>query len=277
MRKPNFIVIGAARCATTSLHKYLQQHPDIFLSDPKELNYFSKDKFFNKGEAWYLSHFQHATQKAVGEASTSYTSAPNVAPVPERIKALLGTSIKFVFIVRNPIERLLSHYSHYVLRGQAMPSLATVIQEKTHSIVHQGLYHYQLELFLTHFDKSQFKVITVEQLKKENETVMRDIYRFLEVDSKLELDFNVKIHNKNKDIVKMTPFGQRLMQHYNSVFEYRPLPTPIKSFVSKIARLGGEEFQLPKLTRAQEDDLIEFYQADLKKLKRDWAVDVSLR
>ena len=275
MSKPNFIVIGAARCATTSLHKYLQNHPDIFLSDPKEINYFSKDRFYTKGEKWYLAHFDEAKTKAIGEASTSYTSAPNIENAPLRIKTDLGSDIKFIYIVRDPIERMLSHYTHYIMRGQKIESLDRIIEDKTHSIVVQGKYAYQLSLYLAHFDKENFKVITVEQLKKKPVNTMESLYHFLEIAP--NATFDNEVHNNNTEFKEMTHFGKALMQFYNHHFEHLAPPSIVKRTLEKLARLGGDTFQKPKLTEEQIIELRQFYKDDMIKFKEDWGIDLYSR
>ena len=81
--RPNFILIGAARSGTTSLHKYLESHPEIFMSEIKEINFFSNERYWKKGINWYEAHFNKAKGKAIGEASTSYTNYPLIKDVPK--------------------------------------------------------------------------------------------------------------------------------------------------------------------------------------------------
>ncbi|MEA3469299.1 MAG: sulfotransferase, partial [Thermodesulfobacteriota bacterium] len=114
--KPNFFLIGAARSGTTSLHKYLEAHPEIFMSEVKEINYFSNNRYWEKGINWYESHFKTATEKIRGEASTSYTNYPLIKDVPKRLFHYLPDA-KFIYILRDPIDRFLSHYLHRIRRG----------------------------------------------------------------------------------------------------------------------------------------------------------------
>lgn len=271
MVAPNFIVIGAARCATTSLHKYLQSHSGVFLSEPKEINYFSKERFKSKGLQWYLSHFKNAKTKAIGEASTSYTSAPNVLDAPRHIKDELGSDIKFIYIVRDPIERLLSHYTHYVLRGQPIEPLEQIVREKKHSIVHQGRYAYQLSLFLEHFDKKNFKVITVDELKRHPQPTMQGICEFLGVST--EREFESGVHNNNTDFKDMTAFGKWLIGKYQYYFEHFPPPSTLTRALDKVARIGGKPFVKPSLSASQLDELRAFYQDDMRLFKEEWSID----
>ena len=74
---PDFVIIGAMKCATSSLHDQLAQQPGIFMSELKEPNFFSNDEQYAKGIDWYLSNFRDAyPDELLGESSTHYTKLP---------------------------------------------------------------------------------------------------------------------------------------------------------------------------------------------------------
>ena len=115
--EPNFFIVGAPKAGTTSLYKYLESHPDIFMSALKETNYFSfteieeqKLYYREKGVSdWnsYLSLFENASgKKAIGEASVSYLFYPKTA---RAIKEKFSDA-RIIIMLRNPAERALSHY-----------------------------------------------------------------------------------------------------------------------------------------------------------------------
>ena len=91
-RLPNFLVIGAMKAGTTSLYHYLRDHPQVFMPDTKEVNFFNPLRNWRHGVSWYEEQFRAAPAEAlaVGEASTSYTKYPWVKDVPERITSVLG-------------------------------------------------------------------------------------------------------------------------------------------------------------------------------------------
>lgn len=104
---PNFLIVGAARAGTTSLYYYLKQHPDVFMSPKKEIDFFDVDKNFEKGLDWYERYFEGYTgQKAIGEASPLYMY---LEKVPKRIAKVIP-DVKLIFILRNPVDRAYSHY-----------------------------------------------------------------------------------------------------------------------------------------------------------------------
>ena len=112
---PNFIIIGAQKCGTTSLFNYLSEHPDIYPSYPKEVHFFSTR--FNRGIKWYRSHFPLAIQKEIverinnhrfltGEASPSYFANPHA---PRRVSKVVP-NVLLIILLRNPVDRAYSHY-----------------------------------------------------------------------------------------------------------------------------------------------------------------------
>ena len=122
------------------------------MSDVKEINYFSNEKAWRKGNTWYLDHFRNSNHFRVGEASTSYTSAPIIAHVPERIHRLLGSSVRLIYMVRHPVDRLVSHYLHRVHRGIETRALKDIVfSDQPEAMIWQGNYWFQIERYLEHF------------------------------------------------------------------------------------------------------------------------------
>src|SRR5438309_2284856 len=107
---PNLIVIGAARCGTTSLHKYLAAHPEIAMSREKELSFFVEEKNWSRGLGWYAAQFG-AQAPVRGESSPAYSAFPLYRGVPERMARTVPDA-KLVYLVRDPIARIASHYTH---------------------------------------------------------------------------------------------------------------------------------------------------------------------
>ena len=117
-RLPSFLVIGAMKAGTTSLYHYLHAHPQVFMPSIKELDFFVAGGNWGRGLHWYQKQFAGAGPGAVavGEASTMYTKYPSVDGVPERIAAHLP-EVRLVYVVRDPIDRIRSHYRHRVAVG----------------------------------------------------------------------------------------------------------------------------------------------------------------
>ena len=113
---PNLIIIGGLKCGTTSLHHYLSLHPEIAMSRPKELNFFVAELNWPLGRDWYAAHFDPKAPVR-GESSPHYTNSPAFAGVADRMRDILGEAVRLIYVVRDPIDRMLSHYLHNVGGG----------------------------------------------------------------------------------------------------------------------------------------------------------------
>ena len=107
---PNLIIIGAQKCGTTSLHYYLNLHPQILMSREKELNFFITERNWSKGVDWYRSQFVEKAE-IYGESSPNYTDYIRFGGVPERMYSVVPDA-RLIYILRDPIERIVSHYVH---------------------------------------------------------------------------------------------------------------------------------------------------------------------
>src|SRR5579859_6236482 len=115
---PNLIIIGAPKAGTTSLHRYLELHPQVFMASEKELRYFWRDDWRER-RAWYESRFD-SDAPVRGEATPAYAAYPHRPNVPERMHELVPQA-KLVYLVRDPIERLLSHWVQRRSDGDRTP------------------------------------------------------------------------------------------------------------------------------------------------------------
>jgi Sulfotransferase domain len=178
---PNLIVIGAAKCGTTSLHEYLHEHPEISMSREKELDFFVPEKSRGRGIDWYESQFD-SRAPVRGESSPSYTAHPFYAGAPARIRALIP-DIRLVYLVRDPIERTVSHWLHRVSTHAEMPSFEETLEsEQGEWIVGLSRYWLQLEQYLAHFPPEQILVVDSDDLRtRRNETLAR-IFGFVGAD-----------------------------------------------------------------------------------------------
>lgn len=177
---PTFLVIGAMKAGTTSLWRYLDRHPDVFMAEPKELQFFSEHEWW-RGLDWYRSRFV-AGRSAVarGEASPSYTRFPHSAEAVERIAATLPDA-RLLYVVRHPIERIVSQYRHLVdLGAEHRPIDEAVLDE--HLYVSTSRYAMQLDRYLRHVPDDRVLVFTTEQLDRDREATMAKVYRFIGVE-----------------------------------------------------------------------------------------------
>jgi hypothetical protein len=219
MTMPNFLVIGAAKGGTTALHRYLKQHPQIFMSTPKELRFFPfenrRPDFRGPGDEAdtatmvtdiedYRAHFAAgAGYPARGESSPLYLYFPQTAG---RIRHHIPDA-KLIAILRHPADRA---YSQFLMKrrdgrerlgfGEALAAEGRRIADGWSHHWHyrqRGFYAAQLKPYFDLFDERQIRVYLYEDYVNDPDGFMRDIFRFLNVDDTFVPDMSVR-HNESK-------------------------------------------------------------------------------
>ncbi len=196
---PNFIIIGAQKGGTTSLYVYLTQHPQIAPAAQKEIHYF--DLQFDRGADWYYSQFptpEERGNKLTGEASPYYIFHPRV---PQRIYDLCP-EVKLIILLRNPADRAISQYHHYIkieyeslsleeaiareperLKGEIEKLLANPTyysyEHQHHSYLSRGIYADQLPAWLKLFPKDQILILKSEDLYANPSGTFNTVLEFL--------------------------------------------------------------------------------------------------
>jgi hypothetical protein len=178
---PNLIVIGAAKCGTTSLHEYLDEHPEISMSREKELNFFVPEKSGGRSLEWYERQFEERAPVR-GESSPAYTAHPFFPGPPARMRALIP-EVRLVYLVRDPIERTVSHWLHRASTHAEMPSFEGALDsDQGDWIVGLSRYWLQLEQYLAHFPSEQILVVDSDDLRDRRDETLARIFRFVGVD-----------------------------------------------------------------------------------------------
>jgi hypothetical protein len=206
--RPTFLVIGGVKCGTTSLHRYLCEHPAVLCATVKEVHYFSLR--YPLGERWYRAQFplaprqlgirvRRGTRPAVGEATPAYIFDPRA---PRRVHAF-DERMRLIAILRDPVERAYAHYQWEVAtrdetrsfedalaweedvlapeleRWIADPSYAPALPVFGRSYVARGRYAEQLDRWLELFPRDQMLVLTTDDLLADPAGVMTEVAQFL--------------------------------------------------------------------------------------------------
>lgn len=193
---PEFLVIGAQKCGTSWLHRHLAAHPDLWLPPGKELEFFSYTRHLdNPGLDAYRRHFEPAGSRLAGEATASYfwtlDDSPWCVPpagfepdIPATVLRCLGPEITLVVSLRDPVERALSAWAHYLAHGELDPALPFREAARYGGIVHMGFYGRHLERWRRHFAADRIHLLIMERdlLARPAETLV-DLYRCLGVDN----------------------------------------------------------------------------------------------
>lgn len=234
---PTFIVIGAMKSGTTSLYHYLRAHPEICMSSIKETNYFIEEKNYSRGLEWYKSLFPCNSEKMIGEASTSYTKRHLFGDVPQKMYAVLP-NIKLIFLARDPIRRMLSHYIHNYSHGREWNNFSKAIRGRNNHYILTSKYFYQLEAFREFYPDEQIKIIKSIKLKEEREQTMKDIFRFLGVDADYVDESFYETHNTVQSKKRRRSLYTRYLKRVD-LFNMEPY---LPSFLTT-----AREFQIPTI------------------------------
>jgi hypothetical protein len=203
------VVIGAQKCGTTSLHYYLDQHPEISMARAKELNFFVVRGTWTKGLDWYAAQFD-ASAPVRGESSPAYTNYPVHEGVPARMHSVVPNA-KLVFLVRDPIERIVSQYIHDYSAGKVDGPIEEVLADEisAHPYVMRSKYFLQLEQYLAFFSREQILVLAQEDLLHDRAPTMRQVFEFLEVnDAFYHPKFEQIKHRTSSDRRRKTRLGR---------------------------------------------------------------------
>lgn len=176
---PNFMIIGAMKSATTDLCQRLADHPQLFMSEPKEPDFFARDELYRNSRSAYEALFADAPgHTAIGEGSVNYTKRHLFPDAAQRVAQELP-GIRLIFIARHPVDRITSHLMHNVRKHrQARLSVADALSRDTNPI-QTSRYLYQLEPWLERFDRSRLKVLLYEHYAAERPAVLAECWTFL--------------------------------------------------------------------------------------------------
>ena len=282
---PNLFIPGVAKSGTTTLHDLLDFHPDICMSELKEPVYWNNVKFNNfklKKKQWYSNLFYNKDATFFGESTTSYMFYTNFIL---NVKAHYKTSPKFIFILRNPIDRCYSHYSWMVGLDLEKRTLENSIEQDRNRVLKPynyypnyyynfGLYGKWLIPFFKNFNKEDIKIITLENLKNQRLETINQCFSFL----------GLKKLDKIPEIVSNKTFKLKhpWLYHFNlkilqgkfrlnkiiKLFISKQTTKQIKNKLKDIKFLTNKQtFNYPKISKEQRLCLQLLYQEDVKILK----------
>ncbi|MDA9808158.1 sulfotransferase domain-containing protein [Flavobacteriales bacterium] len=276
MSLPNFMCLGAAKSGTTTLYDILRQHPDIYIPSFKEPHFFDIPENYKNGIKWYeKTYFKNVNQKIVADFTPSYFFDEEA---PKRIFESLGGELKFVVILRNPLDRAYSHYLHskrdlYEKQdfGEALKLESSRLQQYQnqadylsylrHSYIHQGLYSKMLKRYLQYFSLDNFLFINFEdEFLQEKDLTIQKILHFLEIDSSILLNIDIRSNPASKERSKIL---KRMMKKTGwwRVLLKKMIPSlKIRQIIkNRIQRANISVFNPPKLTQIQRHNIYNSY------------------
>lgn len=257
-RLPDFIIIGAMKAGTTSLYQYLKKHPALSACQRKEPGYFAKVAW-DRGLDWYKGLFPDNT-KIKFEASTHYTKSDKFGPVPQRMHALIP-DVKLIYIVRHPIDRLLSHIHHMMVKDDELAGhYANPDFWKTQGdhYIACSKYHAQVCRYLEYFDLKQICILRFEDFVADPLSTVNEVLRFIGVDEQMfPGDMNFRRHNTLSTHARVK---FPLVYRYLAAAHRRRLVPPVH-------RLLEQQVARPQITREHQEYLWNIFSEDLSKLE----------
>lgn len=193
--RPNYLVIGAQNCGTTSLCANLGKHPDVYMTNPKELHFFSDPQAFAKGWGWYESHFDGVTtETAIGEGSTTYTRNIHQPDAPGLISKHLPDA-RLIYMVRHPLRRMETHWLHRRrLKRNPLWGFERTYREIPW-MVDASLFWRQINFYRENFPDDRIRVVFFEDYIADTEAELARCFDFLGVDSAYVVPDVREVHN----------------------------------------------------------------------------------
>lgn len=199
MRLPDFLIIGAAKAGTTTLHNYLCRHPQFYQPKKdntpyvpqkpysyKEPNFFGCDENYAKGIGYYASLFTEAkTGQVCGEASTDYTKYPRFPESATRIAKHLP-KVKMIYIMRHPVDRAYSYYLQIHAKSKFEETFEEHIQ-KTNIYLDGSEYMLQIEQYLKFFPREAFLFMLTDDLSQQPRQTLKKVCNFIGIDDEIDL------------------------------------------------------------------------------------------
>jgi hypothetical protein len=272
---PTVYLIGAQKAGTTFLSFLLDQHPQIVLSKPKEPDFYTRN--YDKGLGWYRDKFEYTGPEILIDASTSYTAAhvdnnitkaerksSNLDNVPERIHSI-SPDARFIYILRNPVERTYSSYWHDVRQGNEHRPFMDAIQ-KDSSYLRISNYAAQLEKYFHYFPKEAFCIVFFEELKKTPVAIAQQCFHFLGLNDEIELTLD---RGRNKSFVYhgYMNYINRILSPIGGLnyFVTKTKPFVTKSLIQYVSKLITKE--IPEIKPHDKQYLIEYFKEKNRMLE----------
>jgi len=261
MAHPDFVIIGAMKCGTTTLAAQIAAQDGAFVTTPKEPNFFSDDDVYARGADWYGALFETAAPgDLTGEASTHYTKLPTHPDTVARMAAAL-TSPRLVYMLRDPVDRAVSHYIHEWSQG-VMGADPVAAFASHPELVDYGRYAMQIRPFIDAFGTEAILVTSLERLKADPQGELTRVGAHIGLTAPVWQE-ELGAQNVSAERVRKLPLHGLLVDNAVATALRRALvPKGLRARI-RTARTMGDRPQLPDSLRAS---LRETYAKDLADL-----------
>jgi len=279
-RTPDFLIIGAPKCGTTSLAATLNNHPDVYIPPIKEVGFFMSEKNWKKGVDWYVSYFEDTSGgEEVGEATPYYLQSPEA---PVRI-AEVCPKARLIAIVRDPVERARSHYWYRRRHGKEPREVQEAFEaeiarypdmKEEDYLIPSGLYARQLERYVDIFGRDQIHVLTLHRLTSSPGLALRRLQNHIRIEPR-----SLPLAQKNqssapwsrryRDFVQELVKSQGLLKRLIKAITTRTTRRKIMEIMHAVNMKKKEKPKLPVWIRRSLKDI---YSNEVKILEREFGM-----
>lgn len=272
------LIVGAMKSGTTSLFELLCQHPEIAGCSRKEPSYFSREEAPREGWNEYLEmwDWDPGRHRIALEASTSYAKAPWVEGVPERIAATSGASFRFLYIMRDPVERMASQIRHSLFEGWGQ----SLDEGLADAVLDFSRYAMQIDRYTRAFPRDSILLLTLEDLRHEPDDVLRRACDFLGVSPGWTFEGQNEARNRG-DFYQVPEVVAWLARRRPVQAVVETLPSPVhrglRRAVSTLGSDRSDSLGRWKLNQEERDEVLQRLSGDLRRLRDVYGVDVERR
>lgn len=276
LRFPEFLIVGAMKCGTTTLFMDLCAHPSVYMPDDKEPhNLCDDDVLTPQGIENYGTLFKPARPDQIcGEASTGYSKIPYFGDVVSRTLSTLGRDLRIIYIIREPIARIVSHHYHNYANGACGPDIEQTIREDPR-LVDYTRYATQIQPWIDAYGPQAVRIVRFESFVKDRRAYAADLHSFLGIDPRPDLIDPGAIHNKGEG--KAVPRGLTgfLRTGLYKRFVRRVTPDALREWTKKtVLPRAPERPPLPSPDLVNR--LIEELSPELDRLERIMGADAPI-
>lgn len=285
MRLIDAFIVGAQKCGTTSLLRYMSEHPDILGHQQIEMSFFSKDIEYKEGYSKAWRKYYHSSDKkepvVIAKNSHMYSNTQAIERLYHH-----NSACKFILIIRNPVDRA---YSSYLMEKNAWGQEYSFDKTITNSLKKKddwhyriylefGIYHYHIEKILKYFG-GNFSVIKLDDLIETPEETVMKLYTFLGVHNHFLPDLS-KLHNVTTKVWSEW-YGEKIQQLFreNNIINRKvksiisnSITYKLGQFLRNINRKKGTHEKMSSNTR---EKLVEFYRPHNAQLSRMLNIDIN--
>ncbi len=291
--KLDLLIIGAGRSGTTSIYKYLDNHPEVCFSSVKEVHYFSINDLYKRGVKYYQSFFNHYKDEKIRASADTYLLMDYEAI--ERI-VKYNPDIKILVMLRNPVERAYSSYNYSVNYGhhQKLSSFSScigfeknienepdIIKRNNNGHLYGSLYYKHLQYWMNAFPKQSFLLLATSELKNNPSDFYSKITTFLDIEHFIG-NFNISEKHNANAVPKSKSIEQFLLNR-NNIFRNlirNLVPSFIKRIIMKSSIIDGlhnmnrVNSSYEKLSSEEYDKVLGYFVDDCDNLKKDFGIDL---